>query len=308
MPLPRYSNLETGNRVKTLSNFLRWRYERMRKRKNNASASPKVPAHKTDLLQTSFEGLELTWIGHSTFLIRLGSAVIVTDPVWSLFVGFEKRMSDPGVSLSALPKIDYVLISHNHYDHLSFPSIKRLKGDPACFIPKGLSPLFGRKGITRHREFAWWDQIETDEFHFVFVPAQHWSRRTLWDRNRSLWGGWIVKDKRTGTTVYFAGDTAYFNHFRTIGRLIDIDAALMPIGAYEPEWYMTVYHMTPEQAIRGFLDTGSRVMIPMHFGAYRIADDTQEEALDRLLKEWERQGLDPARLKLPQLGGSCTIP
>lgn len=160
-------------------------------------------------------------------------------------------------------------------------------------------------------ELPWWEKTTVGPLEFHFVPAQHWTRRTLTDTNKSLWGGWVinrsaellVEGTENNDAIYFAGDSGYFQGFRDIGaRFPGIRYALMPIGAYEPEWFMGMQHVTPEEAIQAFLDVGAETFIPMHYGAFRLADDTPQEALDRLLTDWRRSELDSSRLKLLKHG------
>jgi L-ascorbate metabolism protein UlaG (beta-lactamase superfamily) len=177
-----------------------------------------------------------------------------------------------------------------------------LKGNPLFLVPQGLAAKFRRKGYRRVEEFTWWASKCVGKAEFHFVPAQHWTRRTLWDTNASHWGGWVICEKgageKIGRTVYFAGDSGYFRGFKEIGDRFAIDYALMPIGAYEPEWFMSMQHVTPEEAVQAFLDTGAKQFIPMHYGAFRLADDTPKEALDRLTAEWQRLELGEDRLKI----------
>ncbi len=166
-------------------------------------------------------------------------------------------------------------------------------------------------GLSKVHELPWWGKTTVGPLEFHFVPAQHWTRRTLTDTNSSLWGGWVIKRSteysvegaENNDAIYFAGDSGYFQGFRDIGaRFPGIRYALMPIGAYEPEWFMGMQHVTPEEAVQAFLDVGAETFIPMHYGAFRLADDTPQEALDRLLAYWRRRELDSSRLKLLKHG------
>jgi len=233
----------------------------------------------------------ITWIGHSTFLIQMSGINIVTDPVWATRMGFQKRLTKPGDELSEMPEIDIVLISHGHFDHLDFASIKRLKGNPTYYVPVGLKQKFIRKGHQKVNEANWWDNFECQGVKISFVPAQHWTRRMLWDTNTSHWGGWMVEGEKD-QSIYFAGDTAYFDGFKQIGEKFNVKVALMPIGAYEPEWFMKLSHTNPEDAIKGFFDLRADTFIPMHYGTFRLADDTGPEALRKLFEEWERLNLE----------------
>lgn len=230
---------------------------------------------------------------------------ILTDPVWANRLGSDKRLTPPGIAIIDLPPIDYVLISHSHYDHLHYTSIKKLPGNPKFLVPEGLKKWFVRKGFKQTIEFSWWDEKQLDGLTFVFVPAQHWTKRTLTDTNTSHWGGWIIQE--ANHTLYFAGDSGYFKGFQDIGDKYDIDYCLMPIGAYEPEWFMGMQHVNPEEAVKAFLDTRSNVMIPMHYGAFRLADDTPKEALDRLLDAWKNNALDERQLRVLKIGETLKL-
>lgn len=297
----RYANLDNVHPVKSLKEIWAWRKERAAKQKDLSFTVPRAERIDIPFLQQNRTETTITWIGHSTFLIQTGGLNVLTDPVWAARMGFEKRLSEPGIPIRDMPEIDVVLISHGHYDHLDFRSLKRLKGNPLCLVPSGLSTLMKRKGMRRAAEYEWWEQERIGNTTFTFVPAQHWVRRTLWDTNRSHWGGWIVRTEHR-KTIYFAGDSGYFRGFKEIGEKFSIDYALLPIGAYEPEWFMSAQHVTPEEAVTAFIDLRAKQFIPMHYGAFRLADDTPKEALDRLTAEWNRRRLPEQQLKILRLG------
>ncbi len=215
-------------------------------------------------------------------------------------MGFQKRLTEPGIPLEDLPEIDVVVISHGHYDHLDFPTLKKLKGNPCYFVPIGMKSLFIKKGYQKVREMCWWESLEYGGIHIHFVPAQHWTRRSLFDMNTSHWGGWIFQT--TSKTYYFVGDTGYFSGFKEIAERFMIDIVFMPIGAYEPEWFMKDSHITPEGSVKAFIELKAKQFIPMHYGAYRLADDTGPEALERLLREWKKSQLPVAQLKVLSIG------
>ncbi len=300
MKKTRYENTDKSAALATFKDLLQWRKERKGKQKDLSFKVPLVEKTEAVFLQSNRTTPTITWIGHSTFLIQLNGQNILTDPVWANRLGTDKRLTPPGLPIKELPPIDIVLISHSHYDHLSYGSIKRLKGDPTFFVPVGLGNWFKRKGFNKTVEFNWWDEHQMSGLTIAFVPAQHWSKRTLRDTNHSHWGGWIIQN--SNQTVYFVGDSGYFEGFRAIGEKYAIDYCLMPIGAYEPEWFMAAQHVSPEDAVKAFVDTQSKVMIPMHYGAYRLADDTPKEALVRLRAEWEKRKLDGKKLNVMKLG------
>jgi len=259
---------------------------------------------ETKKLKANKTKLSITWIGHATFLIQLNGMNILTDPVWAKRMGFTKRLTEPGLNINELPEIDIVVISHGHYDHLDFGSIKKLKGQPTFYVPNGLKTAFLRRGYTDVVEANWWDSfnIKDKNIKLAFVPAQHWTRRSLNDMNLSHWGGWIIEGMQIKQSVYFVGDTAYFSGFKEIANRFTVNHVLMPIGAYEPDWFMSKSHINPEDAIKAFLELQGSTFIPMHYGAYRLANDTGPEALERLNKEWNRLGLDKETLKILRIG------
>lgn len=333
----RFSNPDSVPTEHTMAHFKRWRKERANKLKlkDYSYVVPHV-APNLDYLHANRIEPSITWIGHSTFLIQHSGVNIVTDPVWSGRMAFQKRLAPPGIPLTDMPPIDMVLISHSHYDHLSITSLRRLAGDKQLLVPAGLKNKLRLKGFLRVREFHWWESATINGLTFTFVPSQHWTRRTPWDMNRSHWGGWIIEpslelarkqdaDLRQqglksiagandeapspalqsergrpvltdNPTLYFAGDSGYFNGFKEIGSRFKIDVAMLPIGAYEPEWFMGPQHVTPEQALQAFVDTGASWFVPMHYGAFKLADDTPREALDRLESGRRQQRIEEERL------------
>jgi L-ascorbate metabolism protein UlaG (beta-lactamase superfamily) len=265
----------------------------------------------------------VTFIGHSTFLIRTASSVFITDPVFTTHAGpfgrlGPRRVRPPAIAPPALPPVDAVLVSHNHYDHLQ-PSSLRLFADRAsCVAPLGLRDLLPahrlRQGHGRSadalstaeagsdasgndasanegtvasafrrkiHELDWWQTATVNGAEITCVPAQHFSARTPWDRDRTLWCGFVVHVD--GVTIYFAGDTGYSPEFSEIAaRCRPIDIALLPIGAYEPRWFMKPAHMNPEEAVRAHLDLKPRVSIGMHFGTFQLTDEAIDDPLRAL--------------------------
>ncbi|MCK6207499.1 MBL fold metallo-hydrolase [Bacillus infantis] len=300
----RYENYDGVKNEHGFRDMLRWSRERRRNKKDLNLQIPQAEEKEADKLKKNRESMSVTWIGHSTFLIQMGGLNMITDPVWALRMGMQKRLTEPGLPIFSLPPIDLVLISHGHYDHLDFPTIKKLGGNPKFFVPAGLKGAFAKRGYTNIHEADWWDSFEAGTLKFTFVPAQHWTRRGLNDTNTSHWGGWIIESTEGEQSVYFAGDTGYFRGFKDIAEKHKLDIVLMPIGAYEPEWFMSVSHINPEDAVKAFLELKGKLFIPMHYGAYRLADDTGPEALERLEKEWDRIALPKEQLKVLKLGGT----
>jgi len=296
----RYENLDGITTTKSFADLRRWYAERRQKKKDWSYTLPREHIDPSRLHANRDQTL-LTWIGHATFIIQVNGLTIVTDPVWAKRLGTIRRLTDPAVSIDDVPPVDIVLISHSHYDHLHFSSIKKLKGTPLILVPSGLRSSFLKRGIERVVQCDWWETVVERDVSFTFVPAQHWSKRTLFDTNASHWGGWVIETEGK-PTFYFAGDSGYFRGFRDIGARFHIDYALLPIGAYEPEWFMAPQHVTPEEAVQAFIDCRAKTFIPMHYGTFPLADDTPKEALDRLYAEWKRRHLPNEQLRILKLG------
>ncbi|MBO0960934.1 MBL fold metallo-hydrolase [Neobacillus sp. MM2021_6] len=294
--MKRYANLDNVTSYKSFKDLRKWQKERRAKVKDLSVNIEQCPTKQLRELNENRSLTTYTWVGHSTFLIQLNGLNILTDPVWAKRMGFDKRLTEPGISLADLPEIDLVVISHGHYDHLDFPTLKKLKGNPHYYVPVGLKSLFMRKGYHKVTELCWWDSVEHGGITLHFVPAQHWTRRSLRDMNTSHWGGWIFQTPKE--TFYFVGDTGYFSGFKQIAERFMIDTVFMPIGAFEPEWFMAPAHISPEDSVKAFIELGAKYFVPMHYGAFRLADDTGPEALERLKCEWEKQRLPKEQLKV----------
>lgn len=301
MKRTRYQNLNQVQMNNSWKNLLLWYKERMKKQKDLSFQVPHVEQPNMSYLNQNRNEPTITWVGHCTFLIQLNGINIITDPVWANHLFTYKRLSPPGLPLHEMPPIDIVLISHSHYDHLHARTIKKLPGNPLYLVPVGLGKWFLRRGIQHVAEFNWWGTWKTKGLEFTFVPAQHWTKRTLFDTNTSHWGGWVIEGKNS-PSIYFSGDSGYFRGFSEIGTRFQLDYALMPIGAYEPEWFMHLQHVSPEEAVQAFIDTEAKYMIPTHYGAFMLADDTPKEALDRLYTEWQRREINKDKLYVPKLG------
>ncbi|MBU9712607.1 MBL fold metallo-hydrolase [Bacillus tamaricis] len=278
----------------------RWMKERRSKTKDLTTLIAHSENKKGKELLENHRKTSYTWIGHASFLIQLNGLNILTDPVFGKRMGFSKRMTEPGLTIEELPEIDVVVISHGHFDHLEFSTLKKLKGSPTFFVPIGFGKLFRRRRFLKVIEANWWDSFDHHGIKIHFVPAQHWTKRGLFDTNKCHWGGWVFESPLK--TFYFVGDTGYFRGFKEIGERFQVDIVLMPIGAYEPEWFMEISHINPENAVKAFLELKGKTFVPMHYGAYRLADDTGPEALERLYREWENQQLSNEDLHVMKLG------
>ena len=257
------------------------------------AAYPRVE-HAGRALRENHGEPTVTWVGHSTLLVQLEGANVLTDPQWSRraspfsFAG-PKRFMPPAVAFEELPPIHLVVISHDHYDHLDATTVRRLAAahHPRFLVPLGMKAWFADLGIVDDvDELDWWEARTVRGLTVTFVPAHHWSQRTPSDTNRRLWGGWVLRgrDRR----LYFAGDTAYFDGFKEItSRLGPIDLAALPIGAYLPAVIMKPSHLDPRQALDAFADLRARVMVPIHFGTFDLAEEPLEEP-SRLLEQLAR--------------------
>jgi len=225
----------------------------------------------------------VTFVGHSTFLIQTPAGNILTDPMYSERAGpfnllGPRRVRQPAVRLEDLPPIATVLLSHNHYDHCDLPTLRSLatRFDPLVVTPLGNGRLARRAGMQRVEELDWWQQTTTPTVSITLTPAHHFSARGPFDKNRALWGGFQIVVG--GTRIYFAGDTAYAPFFRDVRqRLGPIDLALLPIGAYEPRWFMRVVHMNPAEAVQAHLDLEASQSLAMHFGTFQLTAEGIDE-------------------------------
>ena len=248
----------------------------------------------------------LTWIGHASFLIQLGGKSMLVDPVLSSSLGWIRRNVPPGLDWPALPKIDIVLITHNHRDHMDTATLKRLGPDPVYVVPQGLGAWFKRAGMRRIVEMAWWQQQEIEGVNVTFVPAEHWSRRYFRDINSSWWGGFVLE--RGGLRVYHSGDSGWFDGFEMIGaRCGDIHAAMLPIGAYAPHWFMRRQHISPEEAVRAFQALKANSFVAMHWGTFKLSDEPLDEPPQLLRAAWEKENLPEDRLNLPAIGETLLL-
>jgi L-ascorbate metabolism protein UlaG (beta-lactamase superfamily) len=230
----------------------------------------------------------ITFVGHSTFLIQTRAGNVLTDPMFSErasplpFIG-PRRVRRAAVRCEDLPDISIVLLSHNHYDHCDLPTLRALRRrfDPLVVTPLNNTRLARKARLRRIEELDWWERATSTPLGVTATPAQHFSARTPFDRNRALWGGFVLDIE--GRRIFFAGDSGYAPHFGEVReRLGDIDLALLPIGAYEPRWFMKDIHMNPHEAVQAHLDLGARQSIGMHFGTFQLTPEGIDEPLRAL--------------------------
>lgn len=241
--------------------------------------------------------LAITFVNHSTFLIQSSNASVLTDPVWSERVGpvswaGPRRVHAPGIEFDALPKIDLVVISHDHYDHLDQPTIERLarRDQPLFLAGLGIAPLLEERGAKHVRALDWNESAEIAGVRATFVPARHWSGRWIDDRRNTLWGAFALEID--GQTLYFAGDTGFGPHFAAAAeRFGAFDVAMLPIGAYEPRWFMAASHVDPDEAVRAHLALRARTSLGMHFGTFQNSDEARDAPVEDLARARERHGV-----------------
>src|SRR6478735_311106 len=270
------------------------------------SPAPQVAVDPERLRQTPGVGqpARLTFIGHASWLVQLDGVSLLIDPIFSESIGpGVKRFVPPALPVAALPRIDAQLVSHNHRDHLDLPSLRAVRSPIVAGL--GLADYFAKSKLPC-TELEWWSETRVGTVTIRFVPSQHWSRRGLNDENTTLWGGFVIEG--SSARLYHSGDTAYFDGFAEIGRRSGtIDAAMLPIGAYDPAWFMSKQHMNPEEAVRAFNELGARHFVAMHFGTFKLTDEPLDEPPARLTSEWQRLGLEPARCHVLPIGGTLDV-
>lgn len=240
-----------------------------------------------DVTPLEIDQVRLTWIGHSGFFLEIGDRTAVIDPNWAKWLGFLKRIREPGLHLHDLPEVDLVLVSHAHYDHMHKRSLKTLQSSYGVVVPRGSGSLVQRLDFRDVHEMQVWDMLDFHGMEVIHTPALHWGARFIHDTHRD-YGGYIIR--AAGRSVFHCGDSAYFPGFAEIGKRHDIDIALMPIGAYDAPSGRDV-HMNPEEAVRAFVELGAKYLIPMHYGTFPLGNEPLHEPIERLLKEADRLGV-----------------
>jgi L-ascorbate metabolism protein UlaG (beta-lactamase superfamily) len=272
-----YNEDREAGKGKGLTAVLRWQFTGERK---------KWPEFLNDNVKPDFQPelaageAAITSINHATEVIQMKGLTVITDPVFSERVSplswyGPKRHRPPGATVDELPHIDVVIISHNHYDHLDLESLKALekKDHPKFIVPLGNAKLLLEEGLRNVIELDWWQRAEVGEgFGITLAPTQHWSARGIFDRSENLWGGYVIEGPQL--KIYFAGDTGYNRHFKEVAeRFGAMDVSLLPIGAYEPRWFMQDHHMNPEEAVKAHQDLKAKVSVGIHFGTFQLTDE-----------------------------------
>jgi L-ascorbate metabolism protein UlaG (beta-lactamase superfamily) len=299
-------NLDGTTPDKGLRDILKWQVgDRLARRRTRGGGEAFVtPRRENDGAALLSREAQVTWIGHATFVFRLGGALIATDPVFAGRMGPARRLAPVGVEPSRLAPVDIVTVSHAHYDHMDVPSLRVLarRGTPEFIVPRDNADVLRRAGIEKVVELAWWESVEVRGVRVTCVPAQHWSMRVPWDRNTRLWGGFLYE--AADGVAYHAGDTAMSDDvFRAIAeRGPAIDWAMLPIGAYDPTWFMSSQHMGPEEAGRAWEVLRARVLVAMHWGTFKLTDEPVGEPPQRMRAWFKDKGYPEDRLWVMDIG------
>lgn len=314
----------TESESRSFGDFLRWRRERRRQPRPplpDASELP-VAASRVAHPRAGPGEVRITWVGHSTFLVQAGGLNILTDPVFSdraspvRWLG-PRRLVRPGVRIEDLPPVDAVLISHDHYDHLDAPTVRRLRRrDPdrmTWLTPRGYERWLRRRRIRSVTELDWWEATriggrDGGSALVTALPARHWTRRGPFDEPGRQWASFAI-DAGPGARLYFGGDSGYFPGFAEIGRRLGpFDVAMLPIGAYDPRWFMAAAHMNPEEAVQAWRDLGARGrFVGMHWGTFVLTDEPVLEPPERTRRAWLADERDEAELSILRHGETMIL-
>ncbi len=296
--------------AKTPADFLRWRRE-----ENPFKAAKERPPEVAiedrpiEAFSTLDEQGRLIWLGHASLLVEIDGVRVLVDPVFGSASPVVPRRVPAPVTPQQMPRVDVVVVTHGHYDHLDRPSLRaigRRFGKKVLFVvPLGL----GRSlpgACRRVVELDWWQHVEVEGVGVHLVPAQHWHRRSPFDLNKALWCGVVVRGSRS---VYHSGDTGYCGVFQVIGQVFPgLDAAVLPLGAYEPRWFMGDQHMNPGESVQGFVDLGARHFVGMHWGTYDLTAEPLDHGARTLLPGLvDEAGLEADRVHLLPHGGSLAL-
>ena len=264
---------------------------------------------KNEIIERS-KTLKISYITHSTFLIQINNVNIITDPILFSGIGLFERffkidmIHKPGIAPENLPPIDYVLISHNHYDHMDIKSIKFLaeKFNPTFVMGKG-NYVYNKKITNKFVELNWNEKFDAGSVEIHFLRAKHWSKRGLFDTNKALWGAFAIVSRYDDKKIYFAGDTAHFDHFSEAGKKFNgFDVALLPIGAYKPNWFMKESHINPFEAVLAHKELQAKVSIPMHYQSVQLSDEQYGQPIHDLKTALKENNLTKEAFQIVNIG------
>lgn len=285
--------------AKSLWQVIKWKWSSTPAEWPKWVENTETPVLKTP---TSENQVNISFVNHSTFLIEHKDLTILTDPVWSYRVSpvswaGPARHHAPGIKLDQLPKIDIIVISHNHYDHMDLATLKTLDQthQPLILCPLGDKALLDSQGLSNVKELDWWQEVELNKSVITFVPAQHFSGRGLFDRFESLWGGYVIQTPQQ-KKIFFGGDTGYSSHFKQIRtKFGPMDLSFIPIGAYEPRWFMQAMHINPAEAVSAHIDLASKQSIGIHFGTFQLTDEAIDAPLKALKASLDSNSIAPEK-------------
>ncbi|MDA0999804.1 MAG: MBL fold metallo-hydrolase [bacterium] len=259
-----------------------------------------------DYLGQTESSASITWVGHCTFVVKDGPATLVTDPHFGPRALVYARHHPPGVPLGKVPGDAVAILSHNHYDHMDAWTIENINRDVKWLVPKGLGTFIRERGGDA-KELDWWESAEAGGWRLTCLPAQHWSNRIGMERDATLWCSWMAE--RAGRRYYFGGDSGYFQGYKEFARKFGpIEAAMLPIGAYEPRWMMRYPHLHPEEAYRAFRDLGAKYLVPMHWGTFDLTDEPIDLPPKVLREAMEKAGGDLGALRIMSVGERWHLP
>ena len=290
----------------SLSRFVRWQLSRNPFDKSRAPVIPRV-ANDGAALAGPEQSATVTWVGHATVAVHDDDDVFLTDPHFGERALVRRRVVPPGVPIEAVPADAFAVISHNHYDHLDAGTVKKLPDTIAWFVPLGLADWFRARGRARVVELDWWQSARHGRWTITCLPAQHWSRRIEQRTNESLWCAWLLDSGER--RYFFAGDTGYFDGFAEVGRRFGpIDLALLPIGAYEPRWFMRYQHLNPADAVAATRDLAARRMLAIHWGTFDLTDEPLDLPPQALAEAVAAAGADAERFRVLAIGETWHLP
>lgn len=303
-----------GPSARSFSDLPKWWWQKLRGAGTPWPKTVPPPAPVALPPSVSPGQMAATFIGHATWLLQFAGLTVLTDPVFGSRAGpfgllGPKRVQPPALRVGELPRVDVVLLSHNHYDHLDLSSLRWLTQHrhPQFAVPLGLKAWLEARGVANVVELDWWQSHFTGTGEeIICTPAQHWSSRWPWDRCLTLWGGFMLRTQHG--SVWFAGDTGWGPHFAEVrARLGAPDCALLPIGAYEPRWFMEPVHMNPDEAVRAHLTVGAKRSLAMHHGTFCLTDEGYDAPVRDLSLARERHGIPASAFLAPGVGESTPV-